>query len=693
MSLTGSETEISVDVVWTGLRDLLIETYGGRVSNNGTTENGIIEISLGESYAQPAPAPEPYSFDPFLPDSINLGVRFVYRQEWRPLGNQRGEIVKTIPLGPKQNEKISTKISRRTKATRTSENLKSTETTTESSDTTKDSSEVVEEAKKTFGWHTDAEASVKYLGFKAKISGGLEGSSAENAKETSTYLSEVMQKTASKIRTETKVVVTTESESTFETSSSSEIWNPNEEIAVTYVYSKLQRQYEVLTRLAALQTVVMVAEDVPDPGEVNYDWVKRYDWILAKVLLDDSFRDALTSISQEVQQPEQGGMANELRGVMQDTIGKLDKIAESPSELAFSDVDFIKESQVGYRETLKELAEQLRSNNALESKRSRLYEHIRQNILHYCRAIWSQEDPQQRLMRFRKRGVSIPMKWAMLPIFEWHTVPGPGGTSIEVPGVVDVFWQSVGDETMDLSELINPNGPLAYHGNYAVYTIRQEHADELVCPPLDLIKAPYLTLENTGGDRENAEEARVVVRDPLLRRYIDAYPPDAVTNEMITEVRDVMVEYVPELRLRAHLARRRSEQPRSPEDTAAWETFENDVALFRRYYPEYLFRKEQARRFLMDTNNLVVDIMPGEGSALEPFKLAHREVDVFKANEERERLILENARRRKLIEEDKLGDPDIERVTVVAGDNDLRDIVNVGLVASGETGTSENDSG
>ena len=47
----------------------------------------------------------------------------------------------------------------------------------------------------------------------------------------------------------------------------------------------------------------------------------------------------------------------------------------------------------------------------------------------------------------------------------------------------------------------------------------------------------------------------------------------------------------------------------------------------------YQYRKNGTRRFLVDSNNLYISIRTGEGVALEPFKRAHRYVDVLKAFE------------------------------------------------------------
>ena len=90
-------------------------------------------------------------------------------------------------------------------------------------------------------------------------------------------------------------------------------------------------------------------------------------------------------------------------------------------------------------------------------------------------------------------------------------------------------------------------------------------------------------------------------------------------------------------------------------------------------------RKEITRAVLLDTNNLVIDILPGKGTVLERFKLVHRAVDVLKAMEEKEHIHLENRRRKKLVDSGKLVDPYIGKVTVVADADKLSDILNLGV--------------
>jgi hypothetical protein len=74
-----------------------------------------------------------------------------------------------------------------------------------------------------------------------------------------------------------------------ESSESGEIVNPNEEITVTYLFYELQKRFLVNERLVDVEPIILIAHDVPAPSEISESWIIRHDWILKRVLLDDSF--------------------------------------------------------------------------------------------------------------------------------------------------------------------------------------------------------------------------------------------------------------------------------------------------------------------------------------------------------------------------------------------------------------------
>src|SRR5262249_32971466 len=98
---------------------------------------------------------------------------------------------------------------------------------------------------------------------------------------------------AQEYRDEHKMEVSTDSSREEETTSYREISNPNDELTVTYLFYELQRRYLVSEVLHRATPVILVANDVPAPHEIDQGWLVRHDWILKRAILDDSFLPAL----------------------------------------------------------------------------------------------------------------------------------------------------------------------------------------------------------------------------------------------------------------------------------------------------------------------------------------------------------------------------------------------------------------
>jgi hypothetical protein len=90
---------------------------------------------------------------------------------------------------------------------------------------------------------------------------------------------------------------TTETQETEETTFH-EIQNPNDELTVTYLFYELQRTYKITERIHQLTPVILVANDVPAPHQIDDAWLVQHDWILRRAILDDSFRPALDYLTQ-----------------------------------------------------------------------------------------------------------------------------------------------------------------------------------------------------------------------------------------------------------------------------------------------------------------------------------------------------------------------------------------------------------
>lgn len=684
--------------------------------------------------------PTAYSFDPFLPQSVNFGIQVIYRQSWIPLGTQPGEIVRTLPLGPRQTEKVSFKAVRRNKSTRQAEMATSIETATESSAATKDSQEVVQEASEKFNWHVEASASANYGFGSASLTAGMGGENASSSRDTKATLNETMEKTASKIRKDTKIVVSTEIEETSEFTQSSEITNPNDEVAVTYIYSRLQRQYEIRTHLSELNTVIYVAEPVPAPGEIGGAWIRRYDWILSRELLDDSFRSDLELVRSHRPDGGEEEMDENIRSLMESLSGGSAPGLPDYSGLRGELPDIFQNPQQAYEREVERQRARRAENEEYRRAVRRLAHHIYDNVLHYCRAIWTAEDPDARLLRYGK--IRVPIHWELV------SAGTPSGHTIDgyyAPAVHDYER-----DTAPLADMINPAGPIGFAGNYAVYYLRESERWSSLSAALDHMRIPYLRTrvrvtpadsvsseviasglasDNRIGEgryrlefdtsegpqfRIQQERAGGVYTEEMLLPAVEGQPLQfhalrisigplsALTSG---DSFDVTVAVIPQLEDPELKALRWTEPPLGETEEAAffspevlaecseyfsdvhraltttdsgasrWEELSGSTRdLLRSRYHAYLLRKRHTRKLAVDTNNLMLTREVDRTSTLEPFKGLHRLADVLGAFEEASHKRLESDRRQARIDAGQLGDPEIEKVTVVAGTGEFSDL-------------------
>lgn len=718
-----SDNVITVEAL-RGLQDPLLWEQG--------VEDVLAAIGDGFPAFEPKPAdegngfgerlPTNYEFDPFWPGSVNFGLQSIYRQTWVPIGTQPGEIVRTLPLGPKQVEKVSVKVIRRKKSIRQSEIATSVESATESSAATKDSSEVVDEAAESFNWHVDATASGNFGFGSASLSAGMGGDNSSSSRDTKSALNESMEKTASKIRKDTKLIVSTEVEDTSEVTQTSEISNPNEDVAVTYIYSRLQRQYELHTFLSEVNAVVFVAEQIPAPREIDGEWIRRYHWILSKELLDETFRSEL-DIVKSGQPVEDDDIDPRVGALMESLTSGIPDYSALPGKLP----DIFHNPQQAYeRELERRRAREATQEQYLNALR-RLRAHLYDNILHYCRAIWAAEDPAARTLRFSK--LRVPALWDFVPT----SMPG---TNL-LAGYYAPAVRDFARDTVPLSDLVYPVGPLGFAGNYAVYGLKESTRWESLSRALGHLQLPFLThlvvAQFEGQPREMGCEAwitanrlgpgdyrlvfegatrsfRVYQGDEDAFTEVTTAVPDArgtmtfhavrvrvsemsqladgdairVTVSVLPVLEDPEIKALRDAAPALSLADERTfysvevlaefasffdDVARLPLDERGltWEALgEDGKALVRRRYVHYLLRKRHTRRLVVDTNNVLLTREVDSASSLEPFKGLHRLADVLDAFATLKGKALENERRRLRLTANQLGDPDIDKVTVVA---------------------------
>jgi hypothetical protein len=246
---------------------------------------------------------EPYSFRVFQKNTVNFGIITTYRQEWTPGNYQVGSLVSSLPLAPGETRKYSKKHS--TKKTRAQkENEKNASTLSdERSITARATSDIVDKANSAtnFEMGIQTQASGGFLGIVsvgANTNTSFSRNQSAESQRTKNAFHEAVRKASQEYKSERSLEVSTEDISEFESTFTAEISNPNNEISVTYLFYELERQYRVTERLHKLTPVVLVAQEVPNPADIDEDWLLAHEWIMRRVLLDNSFNAALDYIAQ-----------------------------------------------------------------------------------------------------------------------------------------------------------------------------------------------------------------------------------------------------------------------------------------------------------------------------------------------------------------------------------------------------------
>jgi hypothetical protein len=240
---------------------------------------------------------ERFAFDVFAKDSYNFGILTTYRQRWQPLNYQVGELVSTIPLAPKEARRFSTKRivrkSRSAKELEDSLRVKKTDT----SESSRSDAEIVRSAMNKTGFNYTAEGGFNLGVASAKGSHSLAIDATQQSAQTKKEFREAVLKAAEEYKHDHRLEIDTSAAEEYEEASSGEISNPNDELPVTYLFYELQRRYQISERIHKLTPVVLVASDVPNPADIDEEWLVAHDWILRKVILDDSYRPALDYLS------------------------------------------------------------------------------------------------------------------------------------------------------------------------------------------------------------------------------------------------------------------------------------------------------------------------------------------------------------------------------------------------------------
>ena len=247
---------------------------------------------------------ENYLFTVYAADqsgcSINYGLDIVYRQKWEPVNYQVGKLIKTIPLAPKETRKFSKKVViKKSKSVKEVENnLRSKKS--ESSETYKAETEIVQNSVNKTNFNLTTQGNFTYGILSGSVTSAFTKDTTNTSNEVKKEFHEAVLKSSEEYKNEHNVEVNSSESIEEEFQESGEISNPNDEITVTYFFYELQRRYRVNEQIHKIVPIILVAQQVPKPNEIDNDWIVRHDWILNRVLMDDSFRSALSYISTKI---------------------------------------------------------------------------------------------------------------------------------------------------------------------------------------------------------------------------------------------------------------------------------------------------------------------------------------------------------------------------------------------------------
>jgi hypothetical protein len=242
---------------------------------------------------------ERYRFDVFAPASINYGLLLNYRQQWKPQSYQVGNLAATIPLAPGETRRYTSKtvVKKSRNAKELDESLRSKKE--DKSETQRVDKEIFDSANEKTDFKAGAAGSLKIGVYNVDADTHFGKDQGVDSKNTKRDLREAVLKAAQEFRNERRVEITTEASREDETTSYRELRNPNDELTVTYLFYELQRRYLVSESLHRATPVILVANDVPAPHEVDQAWLIRHDWILRRAILDDSFLPALEYLAKD----------------------------------------------------------------------------------------------------------------------------------------------------------------------------------------------------------------------------------------------------------------------------------------------------------------------------------------------------------------------------------------------------------
>jgi hypothetical protein len=645
---------------------------------------------------------EPYAFDVFAPDSFNYGLLITYRQEWTPGPYQAGDLVATIPLAPGETRKFTSKrIVKSSRAER--EIAKSMSTSSlQQSETSRAEAEITQKATSATNFKMTSSGSFNIGIGSIDATTSFTADQQQQSSMSKKAFHEATLKAAEEYRQERSLQVDTSSTLETEETSSGEIANPNNEITVTYLFYELQRRYAIREYLYRARPVILVAQDVPSPHEIDEAWLIQYQWIISRALLDDLFRPALTylttgfagdEVSTEVlraswsaQQQlvaslealvtDQQAMRDSLRESLINTTFNEDVakvagmpvaakvftlgLAPDPSSMEADRLDavakmtkarlqYVEDSLADAQKKLTDASGAFTQataaySTAIQRQYSRqvaidqLRVHVKQNIMYYMQAIWDSEPPDQRFFRLYNKKVFCPDIDRTC-----SATIDPVTTKVAIGGVIDVAFNNI------CAPALGADGGVGGTEHALVDVADLDNplgykGNYIIFP---LVDSCYLT---------------TYMLSSYINNYLGIIDPDG-SDDFDAETFDDQWTAA-EQALNAAIA---------ADDATAQSQAQATLDQLKATLTAYISAvRHITDEIIVPTGQLFIEALPGSRPILEDFKLEHRFQDVRKVKAEVRHAELENLRLAARLVEGQtdttlLADPEIDKKVIVAG--------------------------
>ncbi|MGZ2744460.1 hypothetical protein [Burkholderia stagnalis] len=623
---------------------------------------------------------EKYRFDVFAPDSINYGLLLNYRQHWQPQSYQVGNLVSTIPLAPQEIRRYTTKtVVRKTRNIKEiDESLRSGKD--ESSTTWRVDSEIVDRAKNQTNFQKNASGSFGNDNLY-KVSAGMQQGQdqAVESAQTKREFHEAVVKSAQEYRNEHRMEITTEESREDEISTYREIRNPNDELTVTYLFYELQRRYLVDEALHKVTPVILVANEVPAPHEVDEGWILRHDWIIKRAILDDSFVPALDYLSSDYTGEELTlqvlGLEVEQQKMVVDKISQQVQLATAALDTATVGLEKSETQEVLDLQTaesmsiVKSFFDPLgitKSGGDGNSDRARV--DFAKDAMNRA-----QQKVDKLLADLGKESSALQVaidKYTKAATRHFGMLADIDRLRVHVKDNIIYYMQAIWTyEPADQRyfRLCNVDVPIFAHNTTVKFTETKGLAQiddtrktiAVAFPPPTLVDATLklhqvADLENLIGFKGNYMIFPMVNFNYmtwfLMQEYlhiddntgITAQDPDPLAGMTLDQLKSAMATVY-------------ARDPGS---------FEGKQPIFEEIMLRLLSQKDP-EMVIVPSNSLYIEALPGTHPLLEDFKLIHRAMDVKKVQAEVRHAELENLRLGARLVNSTLGDPDIDKVVVV----------------------------